>query len=81
MPVSRRHARCWQNTTDEHLMTPWRFMVGDHVVSENPRHVMIADSVFSHLAHHRGTVDGLSAAQRSIGVRDLRSVGGRRPFR
>jgi len=43
-----------RNATDEHLMAPWKFMIGDHVASENPRHVMIADSVFSHLAHHRG---------------------------
>lgn len=43
-----------RTTTDEHLMTPWRFTVGDHVVDESPRHVMIAHSVFSHLAHHRG---------------------------
>jgi len=43
-----------QNTTDEHLLTNWRFKVGEQVVSENPRHVMIADAVFSHLAHHRG---------------------------
>ena len=43
-----------QNATDEHLLTTWRFKVGEHVVSENPRHVMIADAVFSHLAHHRG---------------------------
>jgi uncharacterized damage-inducible protein DinB len=43
-----------QQTTDEHLLTPWKFVVGGHVVSENPRHVMIADSVISHLAHHRG---------------------------
>lgn len=43
-----------QNTTDEHLDRPWRFVVGGHVVSENPRHLMITDSVFSHLAHHRG---------------------------
>jgi uncharacterized damage-inducible protein DinB len=43
-----------QNTTDEHLLKPWRFVVGGHVVSENPRHLMITDSVFSHLAHHRG---------------------------
>ncbi len=43
-----------QNTTDDHLLTRWRFMVGGNVVSENPRYVMIADSVFSHLAHHRG---------------------------
>jgi uncharacterized damage-inducible protein DinB len=43
-----------RSTTDEHLKTPWRFMVGGQVVDESPRHVMIAHSVFSHLAHHRG---------------------------
>jgi uncharacterized damage-inducible protein DinB len=43
-----------QGTTDEHLLTPWKFMAGGHVMSESPRQVMIADSVFSHLAHHRG---------------------------
>jgi uncharacterized damage-inducible protein DinB len=43
-----------QNTTDEHLLTPWKFVVGGHVADENPRHIMIADAVFSHLAHHRG---------------------------
>jgi uncharacterized damage-inducible protein DinB len=41
-------------TTDEHLFTPWKFVVGGHVVNENARHIMIRDSVFSHLAHHRG---------------------------
>lgn len=43
-----------QKTTDDHLMKPWRFRVGDRVVSEEPRHVMIQDSVFNHLSHHRG---------------------------
>ncbi len=43
-----------ENTTDEHLMTNWRFVIGEHVVSDNPRQMMIADAVFSHLAHHRG---------------------------
>lgn len=42
-----------RNTTDDHLLTPWKFVIGGQVVDENPRHVMIADS-FSHLAHHRG---------------------------
>lgn len=42
------------NTSDEHLMTAWRFVVAGHVVSEQPRHIMIRDAVFSHLAHHRG---------------------------
>jgi uncharacterized damage-inducible protein DinB len=43
-----------ENTSDDHLLTPWRFKVGEQVVSDNPRETMIADSVFSHLAHHRG---------------------------
>ncbi|QNI34803.1 damage-inducible protein DinB [Alloacidobacterium dinghuense] len=43
-----------ENTTDEHLLTPWKFVVSGKVVSENPRHIMIRDAVFSHLAHHRG---------------------------
>jgi len=42
-----------RNTTDEHLMTPWRLLVGGKVVMENPRHVVLADT-FGHLAHHRG---------------------------
>jgi uncharacterized damage-inducible protein DinB len=40
-------------TSDEHLMTPWRLLVGGKTVMENPRHVVIADT-FLHLAHHRG---------------------------
>ncbi len=42
-----------RNTTDEHLMTPWRLLVAGQVVLENPRHVVLADT-FTHLAHHRG---------------------------
>ena len=42
-----------RNTTDEHLMTSWRLLVGGQVVMENPRHVVLADT-FMHLAHHRG---------------------------
>lgn len=42
------------NTTDEHLMTPWRFLVAGRVVSEQPRYIMLRDAVFNHLAHHRG---------------------------
>lgn len=43
-----------QQTNDDHLMTLWRFRVGERVVSEEPRHIMIQDSVFNHLSHHRG---------------------------
>ena len=41
-------------TTEEHLLKPWAFKMGGRVLSEAPRHVVITDSVFSHLAHHRG---------------------------
>jgi len=40
--------------TDEELMKPWRFKVAGRVVSEDPKHVVISDSILSHLAHHRG---------------------------
>jgi uncharacterized damage-inducible protein DinB len=40
-------------TTDDFLATPWKLLVGGHVVQEAPRHVFIADT-FTHLAHHRG---------------------------
>jgi uncharacterized damage-inducible protein DinB len=49
-----RARKALENTTDEHLLTPWKFVVGGHVASENPRHIMIRESVLSHLAHHRG---------------------------
>jgi uncharacterized damage-inducible protein DinB len=42
------------NTTDEHLLKPWRLLVAGQVVMEQVRHVVLRDSVFSHLAHHRG---------------------------
>lgn len=43
-----------QNTTDEHLMKPWKFMVGGNVVDDRARYIQIREAVFSHLAHHRG---------------------------
>jgi|SRR5579872_557131 uncharacterized damage-inducible protein DinB len=46
--------RALESTTDEHLMKTWKLVVAGQVVSEGTRHVMIADSVFSHLSHHRG---------------------------
>ncbi len=42
------------NVTEAHLMKPWRFVAGSQVLVEEPRHIMIGDAVFSHLAHHRG---------------------------
>jgi uncharacterized damage-inducible protein DinB len=43
-----------RGTSEAHLMQTWRFIFGGHVVSEQPRHEMLSDAVFSHLAHHRG---------------------------
>src|SRR5579862_1524980 len=43
-----------ENTTDDHLLTKWKFLVGGKVATEFPRHIMIRDAVLSHLAHHRG---------------------------
>jgi len=43
-----------RSTSDEHLMKPWRFLVHGKVVSEQPRYIVLRDSVFNHLAHHRG---------------------------
>ena len=42
-----------RTTNDEHLMTKWRLLVGGHVVAEDTRQMMIADT-FTHQAHHRG---------------------------
>jgi uncharacterized damage-inducible protein DinB len=42
-----------EKTTDEHLMTSWRLLARGQVVVEEPRHVMIQDTI-NHWAHHRG---------------------------
>jgi uncharacterized damage-inducible protein DinB len=43
----------FRNTTDDHLMTPWRLLARGQVVQEAPRHSMIRDTI-NHWAHHRG---------------------------
>jgi len=41
-------------TNDEFLLTTkWRLKAGGHVVMEQPRHVVLRDTL-NHLAHHRG---------------------------
>lgn len=42
-----------EKTTDEHLRTNWKLLAGGKVVIEEPRHVMIQDTI-SHWSHHRG---------------------------
>jgi uncharacterized damage-inducible protein DinB len=46
--------RVLTNTTDDHLMKPWRFMMNGQTISEDPRHVVLSNALLSHLAHHRG---------------------------
>jgi len=42
-----------EQTTDEHLLTPWQLKAKGTVVAEAPRHEMIQDTL-NHWAHHRG---------------------------
>ena len=42
-----------ENTTDDHLMTPWRLLARGQVVQETPRYVAMRDAI-DHWAHHRG---------------------------
>jgi len=45
--------RALQNTTDEHLKKPWKLLAGGHVVAEDPREIVLRDTLM-HLSHHRG---------------------------
>ena len=40
-------------TTDEHLKTTWRLLAGGKVVSEEPREIVLRDTMM-HWSHHRG---------------------------
>jgi len=62
------------NTTDEHLLTSWKYMVGGRVVGEQPRHIAIRDGVLNHhRAPSRPTHD-LSETQRRAGAVNLRTL-------
>jgi uncharacterized damage-inducible protein DinB len=41
-------------TTEEHLHGHWGFAMGGKVIAGGPRYAMLSNSLFSHLAHHRG---------------------------
>lgn len=49
-----RSRRSLSQTTEEHLMKPWRLKMNGNVLSEGPRYIQIADGALSHLSHHRG---------------------------
>lgn len=51
LTVSRR---VLGNTTEDHLLRPWRLKMGAQILTEGPRYVTIANGALSHLAHHRG---------------------------
>ncbi|HMI31352.1 MAG TPA: DinB family protein [Candidatus Limnocylindrales bacterium] len=42
-----------KSTTEEHLKKPWRLLVAGNVVSEEPREIVLRDTMM-HLSHHRG---------------------------
>jgi uncharacterized damage-inducible protein DinB len=43
-----------EGTTEAHLMKPWKLSFGGYVITNKPRYVVLSESLFSHLAHHRG---------------------------
>jgi hypothetical protein len=63
----RRAPSCWMldaglaksraalaQTTEEHLLRPWRLMMDGRQLTEGLRYRTIADGALSHLANHRG---------------------------
>jgi uncharacterized damage-inducible protein DinB len=40
-------------TSDDHLLTHWQLQMAGKVVSDQPRHIVLRDTLM-HLAHHRG---------------------------
>ena len=41
-------------STDEHLLSPWRYCKGEHVIFETSRLLALRTFVFNHWYHHRG---------------------------
>jgi uncharacterized damage-inducible protein DinB len=42
-----------RSTSEAHLETPWRILAGGKLAAEQPRHVVIRETI-NHLSHHRG---------------------------
>jgi uncharacterized damage-inducible protein DinB len=42
-----------RGATDEQLMKPWKLLASGKVMSEEPRHIVLRDTLM-HLSHHRG---------------------------
>jgi len=58
-------------TTDDHLEESCKFVIGGRVVDESPRHVMISEDVFRHMAHHRGQLTVYLRMSEACGVGTL----------
>ena len=43
MKECKQARKALAETTEEHLMKPWRFIAGGRVQSNQPRHVMLSD--------------------------------------
>ena len=51
--VTKAH-EALSRTTDEFILTTsWRLLAGGHVVMNQPRHIVLRDTL-NHIAHHRG---------------------------
>lgn len=46
--------RALEGADDHHLQQKWRIVSGGRTLMEQPRHIALSDSLFCHLAHHRG---------------------------
>jgi uncharacterized damage-inducible protein DinB len=55
-----------ERVTEDRLMKPWRFVMQGRLISAEPRHVVLANGLLSHLAHHRGQ---LTVYLRLLGAR------------
>jgi len=58
-------------TTDDHLEESCKFVIRGRVVDESPRHVMISEDVFRHMAHHRGQLTVYLRMSEACGVGTL----------
>ena len=44
----------WREHRDEHLPKTWRFVMSGQILFDAPRYVALNESLFCHMAHHRG---------------------------
>jgi hypothetical protein len=42
-----------RGTSEAHLETPWRILAGGKLAAEQPRHIVVRETI-NHMSHHRG---------------------------